>query len=171
MTFPLRNILFDVVWRAPRYLAEYEQISLPRARPNSPWCCCQQSDHPSNGSHTCSRQNIPTSMLQWRGGKLWILSRFFLSPYSSLIILVEVDLCLICDVLSWVDKLDLLLKHTGGTLVKPSLPCWRWHRPTSPSGSGQLLRRGFSWLPLLSPTLLFWLFRLRWAPQCPSPSL
>lgn len=51
----------------------------------------------SKGSHPCARQYITTTtMLQWSGGMLWILSSFFLSPYSSLIILVQVYLCLIC---------------------------------------------------------------------------
>lgn len=84
----------------------------------------------SSGSHPCPGQNMTTTMLQWSGGMLWILRSFFLSPYSSLILLVQVDLCLICQHDSISSKLDLVLKHTSGTLVKPSLVCWRWHRPT-----------------------------------------
>lgn len=121
----------------------------------------------SNGSRTtCLRQYITTTtMFHWWGGMLWILSTFFLSPYLSLIILVQDGLCLICQ-----HNVISLSFRSLFFFVKQSWPgfeAYRWHSGNAfcylltlaqthlPSGSGQRgWEGGFSWLPLLSPTLV-----------------
>lgn len=89
---------------------------------------------------TCLRQHgtTTTTMFHRWGGMRWILSTFFPSPYLSLTILVQdgrqrnmISLSFLSlFFFFFLNKLDLVWKHTGGTLATPSVICWRWHRPT-----------------------------------------